>query len=257
MDRIRIVGGRPLNGTIPISGAKNADPAADDREPAHRRDADPRQRAAPRRRRRCCSASSAITASTSWCSGKRPGETPMTGQTLHISAARHRRHHRALRARLEDARELLGDRAAARAHGRGEGLAAGRLRHRHAAGRPAASWRWSSSAPRSRSTAATSSRSAKNGLRGGEIVFPKVTVGGTHTALMAAALAHGTTVIENAAREPEIVDVADCLNKMGARIAGAGTSRIDRRGRAAARRRAPHACCPTASRPAPTRWRSR
>jgi len=67
---------------------------------------------------------------------------------------------------------------------------------------------------------------APRGLRGAEIVFPKVTVGGTHTALMAAALAHGTTVIENAAREPEVVDVADCLNKMGARISGAGTRRI-------------------------------
>jgi UDP-N-acetylglucosamine 1-carboxyvinyltransferase len=67
---------------------------------------------------------------------------------------------------------------------------------------------------------------ARKGLRGGEIVFPKVTVGGTHTALMAAALANGTSVIENAAREPEIVDVADCLNKMGAKISGAGTSRI-------------------------------
>src|SRR5262249_41863719 len=49
---------------------------------------------------------------------------------------------------------------------------------------------------------------------------------GTHTALMAAALADGTSVIENAAREPEIGDVADCLNKMGAKISGAGTSRI-------------------------------
>ena len=67
---------------------------------------------------------------------------------------------------------------------------------------------------------------ARNGLRGGEITFPKVTVGGTHTALMAASLAHGTSVIENAAREPEIADVAACLNKMGARIAGAGSSRI-------------------------------
>jgi len=64
---------------------------------------------------------------------------------------------------------------------------------------------------------------ARQGLRGAEIAFPKVTVGGTHTALMAAALAHGTTVIENAAREPEIGDVADCLNKMGAKISGAGT----------------------------------
>src|SRR6185312_1685607 len=67
---------------------------------------------------------------------------------------------------------------------------------------------------------------APKGRRGAEIVFPKVTVGGTHTAMMAASLARGTTVIENAAREPEIADVADCLNKMGAKIAGAGTSRI-------------------------------
>ena len=67
---------------------------------------------------------------------------------------------------------------------------------------------------------------ARRGLRGGDIVFPKVTVGGTHTALMAAVLARGTSVIENAAREPEIGDVADCLNKMGAKISGAGTSRI-------------------------------
>jgi UDP-N-acetylglucosamine 1-carboxyvinyltransferase len=67
---------------------------------------------------------------------------------------------------------------------------------------------------------------ASKGLRGGEIKFPKVTVGGTHTALMAAALANGTTVIENAAREPEIKDVADCLNKMGAKITGAGTAQI-------------------------------
>src|SRR5437870_6956179 len=67
---------------------------------------------------------------------------------------------------------------------------------------------------------------ATKGLTGGEIRFPKVTVGGTHTALMAASLARGTSVIENAAREPEIKDVADCLNKMGARITGAGTSHI-------------------------------
>ena len=67
---------------------------------------------------------------------------------------------------------------------------------------------------------------APKGLRGAEIVFPKVTVGGTHTALMAAVLAQGTTVIENAAREPEVTDLAHCLIKMGAKIEGAGTSRI-------------------------------
>jgi UDP-N-acetylglucosamine 1-carboxyvinyltransferase len=67
---------------------------------------------------------------------------------------------------------------------------------------------------------------APKGLRGETIAFPKVTVSGTHVAMMAATLAQGTTTIENAAREPEIADVADCLNKMGARIAGAGTSTI-------------------------------
>lgn len=64
---------------------------------------------------------------------------------------------------------------------------------------------------------------APKGLQGGRIVFPKVTVGGTHTALMAAVLAHGSTAIENAAREPEVVDLAHCLVKMGARIEGIGT----------------------------------
>ena len=68
---------------------------------------------------------------------------------------------------------------------------------------------------------------APNGLRGGDIEFPKVTVGGTHTALMAASLARGHTVIRNAAREPEIVDLADCLKKMGAKISGAGDSLIE------------------------------
>ena len=67
---------------------------------------------------------------------------------------------------------------------------------------------------------------APKGLRGGEVSFPKVTVSGTHVALMAATLADGTTVIDNAAREPEVVDLAQCLQKMGARISGAGTSRI-------------------------------
>jgi UDP-N-acetylglucosamine 1-carboxyvinyltransferase len=67
---------------------------------------------------------------------------------------------------------------------------------------------------------------APKGLRGARIVFPKVTVGATHVALMAAALARGETVIENAAREPEIADLAACLVKMGAKISGAGTSAI-------------------------------
>jgi UDP-N-acetylglucosamine 1-carboxyvinyltransferase len=68
---------------------------------------------------------------------------------------------------------------------------------------------------------------APKGLRGAEIEFPKVTVGGTHTALMSATLAHGTTIVRNAAREPEVVDLAQCLIKMGARIKGAGTSTLE------------------------------
>ena len=60
-------------------------------------------------------------------------------------------------------------------------------------------------------------------LKGARIVLDTVTVTGTENLMMAAALAEGTTVLENAAREPEVVDLARCLNKMGARISGAGT----------------------------------
>ena len=67
---------------------------------------------------------------------------------------------------------------------------------------------------------------APGGLRGAQIDFPKVTVSGTHVALMAAVLAKGTTIITNAACEPEIADVAYCLNKMGAHVRGAGSPRI-------------------------------
>ncbi len=67
---------------------------------------------------------------------------------------------------------------------------------------------------------------APKGLHGARVVFPKVSVGATHVVLMTAALAKGETVIENAAREPEIGDVAECLVKMGARIDGLGTSTL-------------------------------
>ena len=67
---------------------------------------------------------------------------------------------------------------------------------------------------------------APNGLTGGTVAFPFVSVGATENVLMAATLARGTTVMTNAAREPEIVDLADCLNKMGAQIEGAGTDTI-------------------------------
>jgi UDP-N-acetylglucosamine 1-carboxyvinyltransferase len=66
----------------------------------------------------------------------------------------------------------------------------------------------------------------KGGLIGARYDFPKVSVGATHVMMMAATLARGTTVIGNAAREPEIVDLANCLIAMGAKISGAGTSTI-------------------------------
>ncbi|TIP85706.1 MAG: UDP-N-acetylglucosamine 1-carboxyvinyltransferase [Mesorhizobium sp.] len=67
----------------------------------------------------------------------------------------------------------------------------------------------------------------RNGrLVGNRYVFPKVSVGATHVLMMAASLAKGETVLENAAREPEIVNLAECLNAMGARIYGAGTDTI-------------------------------
>jgi UDP-N-acetylglucosamine 1-carboxyvinyltransferase len=67
---------------------------------------------------------------------------------------------------------------------------------------------------------------APGGLKGGIVEFPLVSVGATENALMAATLAKGTTVLRGAAREPEIVDLAQCLRKMGAQIEGEGTSEV-------------------------------
>src|SRR5204862_5290555 len=63
-------------------------------------------------------------------------------------------------------------------------------------------------------------------LKGAEIVFDKITVTGTEDLLMAATLAEGETILQNCAREPEVADLADLLNKMGAKIEGAGTPTI-------------------------------
>jgi UDP-N-acetylglucosamine 1-carboxyvinyltransferase len=67
---------------------------------------------------------------------------------------------------------------------------------------------------------------APKGLRGAEIAFPAVSVGATENLLMAATLAEGETLLLNAAREPEITDLANCLVKMGARIDGIGSDRL-------------------------------
>jgi len=224
MDRIRIVGGRPLNGAIPISGAKNATLplmiASLLTDQTLILDNVPRLAHVGLLQRILGNHGVDV-----MVGGKRPGDTEYQGQTLHISAA-HIVDTTApyelvskMRASFWVIAPLVARMGEAKVSMPG-GCAIGTrpvdllimvLERLGAAididgGYVIAR--------------------AKNGLKGGEIVFPKVTVGGTHTALMAAALARGTTVIENAAREPEIGDVADCLNKMGAKITGAGTSRI-------------------------------
>jgi UDP-N-acetylglucosamine 1-carboxyvinyltransferase len=74
---------------------------------------------------------------------------------------------------------------------------------------------------------------APRGLTGNKVTLSKVSVGATHTALMAAVLAKGESLIENAAREPEVGDLANCLVRMGARIEGIGTSALWVQGREA------------------------
>jgi UDP-N-acetylglucosamine 1-carboxyvinyltransferase len=224
MDRISIVGGAPLRGTIPISGAKNA---ALPLMIASLLTADtlildnvPRLADVSLLSRILNNHGVDVTVS-----GKRPGDTAYQGQTLHLSAAgivdttapyEMVSKMRAsfwvigpLVARMGEAKVSLPGGCAIGT--RPVDLHVQALKNLGAEVEVDAGY-VIARAPR--------------GLRGGEVAFPKVTVGGTHTALMAASLARGTTVIENAAREPEIGDVADCLNKMGARISGAGTSRI-------------------------------
>ena len=101
---------------------------------------------------------------------------------------------------------------------------AGRLRDRFASGRPAY--------PRSRGHGRADRgrrrlhQGGAGGLRGGHFFFDTVSVTGTENLMMAAALANGRTVLQNAAREPEVVDLANCLNAMGANVQGAGSDTI-------------------------------
>src|SRR5262249_27903483 len=224
MDRIRIKGGQRLNGTIPISGAKNATLplmiASLLTDQTLILDNVPRLADVGLLQRILGNHGVDI-----MVGGKRPGETQYDGQTLHISAANivdttapYELVSR-MRASFWVVAPLLARMGEAKVSMPG-GCAIGT--------RPVdllimALERLGAEIDIDRGYVVAR---ARNGLKGGEIKFPKVTVGGTHTALMAAAPARRTTVIQNAAREPEIADVADCLNKMGARITGAGTSRI-------------------------------
>src|SRR5262245_24525943 len=224
MDRIRINGGQKLNGSIPISGAKNATLplmiASLLTDQTLILDNVPRLADVGLLQRILGNHGVDV-----MVGGKRPGETQYDGQTLHISAARiiDTTAPYELVSRMRASFWVIAPLVArlGEAHVSMPGGCAIGTRPVDllimALERLGAEIEIEGGYVIAR---------AKNGLRGGEIKFPKVTVGGTHTALMAASLANGTTVIENAAREPEIKDVADCLNKMGAKITGAGTSQI-------------------------------
>jgi UDP-N-acetylglucosamine 1-carboxyvinyltransferase len=224
MDRIRVVGGRKLHGTIPISGAKNATLplmiASLLTDETLILDNVPRLADVSLLQRILGNHGVDV-----MVGGKRPGEGAHDGQTLHISAARivdttaPYELVSKMRASFWVIAPLLARMGQARVSMPG-GCAIGT--------RPVdllimALERLGGAIELDGGYVVAR---AKNGLKGGEIVFPKVTVSGTHVAMMAASLAAGTSVIENAAHEPEVKDVADCLNRMGARIAGAGSSRI-------------------------------
>jgi UDP-N-acetylglucosamine 1-carboxyvinyltransferase len=224
MDRIRIVGGNKLNGTIPISGAKNAALplmiAALLTDETLILDNVPRLADVAQLQRILGNHGVDIMSA-----GKRPGDHEYQGQTLHISAANiidttapYELVSR-MRASFWVIAPLLARMGEAKVSLPG-GCAIGT--------RPVdlLIMALEKLGVDIQIDAGYVVARAPKGLSGGEIDFAKVTVSGTHVAIMAASLAKGTTVINNAACEPEIVDVADCLNKMGARISGAGTSRI-------------------------------
>jgi UDP-N-acetylglucosamine 1-carboxyvinyltransferase len=224
MDRIRIVGGRPLTGTIPISGAKNATLplmiASMLTDQTLILDNVPRLADVNLLQRILSNHGVDM-----MVPGKRPGESQQNGHTVHITASRIVDTSAPydlvskMRASFWVIAPLVARMGEARVSMPG-GCAIGT--------RPVdllimALQKLGADIDIDGGYVVAR---AKNGLKGGEIKFPKVTVSGTHIALMASVLAHGTTVIENAAQEPEIGDVADCLNKMGARISGVGTPRL-------------------------------
>ncbi len=224
MDRIRIEGGRKLHGTIPISGAKNATLplmiASLLTDQTLVLDNVPRLADVNILQRILGNHGVDI-----MVGGKRPGETQYDGQTLHISAERviDTTAPYELVSRMRASFWVIGPLLAR------FGEAKVSLPGGCAIGTRPVDFLLMAlerlGAKIEIDGGYVIARAGK-GLQGGEIVFPKVTVGGTHTALMAASLANGTSVIENAAREPEIADVAACLNKMGAKISGAGSAQI-------------------------------
>src|SRR3977135_3003798 len=224
MDRIRIVGGSPLNGTIAISGAKNAALplmiAGLLTEETLILDNVPRLADVAQLQRILGNHGVDIMSA-----GKRPGAQEYQGQTLHISAADiidttapYELVSR-MRASFWVVAPLL-----ARMHEAKVSLPGG-----CAIGTRPVDLLIMALEKLGADIAIDGGyviAKANGGLKAATIEFPKVPGSGPRVARRAAPLAKGTTVITNAACEPEILDVADCLNKMGARVFGAGTPRI-------------------------------
>ncbi len=229
MDRIKIVGGKPLRGTIPISGAKNA--------------ALPLLIASLLTEDRLTLKNVPNLADVNLLvrilrnhgvdlavDGKRPGPASHLGDTIHLSArdivdttAPYEMVSR-MRASFWVLGPLIARMGEARVSLPGGCAIGTRPVDLHLTGLKALG------AEIDIDAGYVIARAPK-GLRGARIVFPKVSVGATHNVLLAAALAKGETVIENAAREPEIGDVALCLSKMGATVEGIGTSTLRIQGR--------------------------
>ncbi|OKL42676.1 UDP-N-acetylglucosamine 1-carboxyvinyltransferase [Pseudovibrio exalbescens] len=224
MDRIKIVGGNRLNGTIPISGAKNA--ALPLMIASLLTDETLTLENVPRLRDVAQLTQILSNHGVDYSvDGKRPGQDSMTGQTLHLSAgtvvdttapyelvSKMRASFWVigpLLARMHEARVSLPGGCAIGTRPVDffiDGLKALGADMEIDQGYVVAK--------------------APGGLRGNRVTFPKVSVGATHTVMMAATLAKGETVIENAAQEPEVADLAHCLVGMGAQIEGAGTDTI-------------------------------
>ena len=215
MDKLLITGGRPLDGEVRISGAKNA--------------------ALPICARRCSPTEPLVLDERAAAAGRAHHAQAARAMGVRVGAAgdgRLRRCSAGARSRTRSPLRAGEDHARL---GPGAGAAAGALRRakvslpggcaigsrpvdQHIKGLQAMG-------ARSPSSTATCMRDGER-LKGARIVTDMVTVTGTENLMMAAGLAEGSTVLENAAREPEVVDLANCLIAMGARIEGAGTGTI-------------------------------
>ncbi|WP_068088318.1 UDP-N-acetylglucosamine 1-carboxyvinyltransferase [Polycladidibacter stylochi] len=224
MDKIRIVGGNELNGTISISGAKNA--ALPLMIASLLTDETLTLENVPRLRDVAQLTQILSNHGVDYSvDGKRAGEDPLKGQTLHLTAGRivDTTAPYELVSKMRASFWVIGP-LLARMHQARVSLPGG-----CAIGTRPVDFFIDALEAMGADIEIDKGyilASCSGGLKGAHIVFPKVSVGATHTALMAATLAQGTTILENAAREPEVSDLAHCLVGMGAKISGIGTDKL-------------------------------